>query len=187
MAMILAQRTVVGNIVDVFPARTVGAEKHSVVNFTIAMTPSVRDGDGWKDGETEFLRCTAWRRLAENVAESFNKGDRVIAYGRQTMEEEREGKDGEIVPARPNLTVDFVGHEITYDAAHSEREAKNTTSARSADDDDAPKAKAKPKTKASNPSAKSKPAEKKAGKKKEEDIFDDEDDVFGDDDDDLFD
>lgn len=185
MAMILAQRTVVGNIVDVFPARKVGAEKHSVVNFTIAITPSVRDGDDWKDGETEFIRCTAWRRLADNVVKSFNKGDRVIAYGRQSMEEEREGKDGEIIPARPNLTVDFVGQEITYDAAHSEREAKNTTTARNeaGDDDDAPK-----KKKASNPSSKSsKPASKKPEKKKEEDIFDDEDDVFGDDDDDLFD
>ena len=156
----------------------------SVVNFTIAITPSVRDGDDWKDGETEFIRCTAWRRLADNVAKSFNKGDRVIAYGRQGMDEEREGKEGEIIPARPNLTVDFVGHEITYDAAHSEREAKNTTTARAeADDDDAPK-----KKKASNPSSKSsKPASKKPEKKKEEDIFDDEDDVFGDDDDDLFD
>jgi single-strand DNA-binding protein len=52
----------------------------AVANFTVAVTPRVKDGDGWKDGETSFFRCAAWRTLAEHVAE-LAKGDRVLIYG----------------------------------------------------------------------------------------------------------
>jgi single-strand DNA-binding protein len=37
---------------------------------------------GWKDGETSFFQVTAWRTLAENVAESLTKGARVMVQGR---------------------------------------------------------------------------------------------------------
>lgn len=178
MAQIFNQRTIAGSIVDVYPARSVGKEDHSVVNFTVAMTPSVKTDDGWEDGETEFIRCTAWRKLADNIVKSFNKGDRVIVIGRQTMEKEREGRDGETIPARPSLTADFVGVDIAYDAAHSEREAKNKTSANSEDDGDAPK-----KKKASNPSSKKSESKKSDSKSKAKAKDDDDDDIFGDDDD----
>lgn len=183
MAQIHNQRNIVGTIVDVYAPRNVGQENHTVVNFTVAMTPSVKDGDGWKDGETEFVRVTAWRKLADNVVESFNKGDRVIVIGRQTMEAAREDRDGNTIDPRPNLTADFVGIDLTYDAAHSEREAKNKTSAKSEDGDEAPRKKA---DKASNPSA-SKKSSKKESKKSapadddDDDIFGDDDDIFGDD------
>lgn len=177
MAQIHNQRTVVGTVVDVYSPRTVGKEDHSVVNFTVAMTPSVREGDEWKDGETEFVRCVAWRKLADNVVASFNKGDRIIVIGRQTMDKAREDREGNTVDPRPTLTADFVGVDLTWDAAHSEREAKNKTTAQSEESDEKP---AKKKSKSSgSDSKKSKPAKKD----KAEDIFEDDDDIFGDDDD----
>lgn len=176
MAQIHNQRTVVGTVVDVYAPRTVGKEDHSVVNFTVAMTPSVRDGDKYKDGETEFVRCTAWRRLADNVVASFNKGDRIVVIGRQTMDKPRDDKDGNEIPARLTLTADFVGVDLTWDPAHSEREAKNKTSAQS-EDDDTPKKKSK----ASNPNS-----TKKSKKKETKPVDNDDDDIFGDDDDDIF-
>jgi single-strand DNA-binding protein len=51
-----------------------------VANFTVAVTARVKDGDGWRDGDTSFFRCVAWRALAEHLAE-LAKGDRVIVYG----------------------------------------------------------------------------------------------------------
>jgi len=36
----------------------------------------------WKDGETIFLRYTAWWAAAENAAQSLHKGDRVLVAGR---------------------------------------------------------------------------------------------------------
>jgi single-strand DNA-binding protein len=67
-----------------------------VANFTVAVTPRVKDADGWRDGETSFFRCAACRTLAEHVAE-LAKGDRVIVYGTlrqrswQTEDGERRG------------------------------------------------------------------------------------------------
>lgn len=55
-----------------------------VASFTIASTPWEQDratGKG-KDGEPVFMRCSAWRELAEHIAASLTKGTRVVAFGR---------------------------------------------------------------------------------------------------------
>ena len=56
----------------------------AVATFTVAASPRVYDKDTgqWRDGDTLFLRCTAWRDLADHVAESLTKGTRVIVTGR---------------------------------------------------------------------------------------------------------
>lgn len=66
----------------------------AVVNFTIASTPRVKDGDQWKDGEALFLRASAWRDLAENIGQALHKGSRVVAQGRLTSRS-YETKEGE--------------------------------------------------------------------------------------------
>ena len=68
-----------------------------VASFTVAHTPRTFDRatNEWKDGETMFLTCSAWRQLAENVAETLSaKGTRVIVTGRlkQRSYETREGE-----------------------------------------------------------------------------------------------
>ena len=68
-----------------------------VASFTVAHTPRTFDraANEWKDGETMFLTCSAWRQLAENVAETLStKGMRVIVQGRLKSRtyETREGE-----------------------------------------------------------------------------------------------
>jgi single-strand DNA-binding protein len=54
-----------------------------VATFSLAANPRVRNAAGeWEDGETVFLRITAWRDLAENVAESLRRGDPALVVGR---------------------------------------------------------------------------------------------------------
>lgn len=55
----------------------------AVVNLTIASTPSKwnKDTNSFVDGETLFMRGTAWRTFAEQIAASLKKGDKVIAFG----------------------------------------------------------------------------------------------------------
>jgi single-strand DNA-binding protein len=55
-----------------------------VAAFTVAASRRVYDqaAGQWKDGDTLFLRCSAWRELADHVAESLSKGTRVIVTGR---------------------------------------------------------------------------------------------------------
>lgn len=53
----------------------------AVTNFTLAFNERfVKDGE-WQDGNTTFLRCVAWRDMAQNIAESLEKGARVLVSG----------------------------------------------------------------------------------------------------------
>jgi single-strand DNA-binding protein len=53
-----------------------------VANLRLAVTPRIREGDQWKDGETSFHTVTVWRDQATNAAETLHKGARVIVVGR---------------------------------------------------------------------------------------------------------
>ncbi|HWM73382.1 MAG TPA: single-stranded DNA-binding protein, partial [Nocardioides sp.] len=68
----------------------------AVANFTVASTPRTlnKQTNEWEDGEAMFLRCSVWRQAAENVAESLQKGARVIVQGRMRARtwETREGE-----------------------------------------------------------------------------------------------
>ena len=49
----------------------------------LAVTPRIREGDTWRDGETSFFRVNAWQELAANaVAGSLAKGHRAVVIGR---------------------------------------------------------------------------------------------------------
>jgi single-strand DNA-binding protein len=72
--------TLVGNLTDDPELRF--APGAAVANFRLAVTPRIRQGDSWTDGETSFFRINCWRALAENVTESLNKGTRAVVIGR---------------------------------------------------------------------------------------------------------
>ena len=108
--------TVIGNLTGDPNLRytTSGA---AVVDFTVASTPRTfdRNSNQWKDGDTLFLRCSAWREYAENIAESLTKGTRVIVQGRlvQRSFETREGEKRTVV----EMQVDEVGPSLRYATA----------------------------------------------------------------------
>lgn len=55
-----------------------------VTDFRVASTPRHQDkATGvWSDGETMWFGVSCWRALAENVAASVHKGDKVVVSGR---------------------------------------------------------------------------------------------------------
>ena len=87
--------TVIGNMVD-DPELRFTPSGAPVANFRIASTPRTfdRQTNEWKDGDTLFLSCAVWRQAAENVAESLQRGMRVIVQGRlkSRQYETREGE-----------------------------------------------------------------------------------------------
>ncbi len=108
--------TVVGNLVD-DPELRFTPSGAAVANFRIASTPRTfdRQSNEWKDGEALFLSCAVWRQAAENVAESLQKGMRVVVQGRlkQRSYETREGEKRTVV----ELDVDEVGPSLKYATA----------------------------------------------------------------------
>ncbi|MCY9786655.1 single-stranded DNA-binding protein [Nocardiopsis sp. EMB25] len=102
------QITLVGNLVD-DPELRFTPSGAAVANFRVASTPRTfdRQSGEWKDGESMFLTCTVWRQYAENVAESLQRGMRVIVQGRlkQRSYETREGEKRTVF----EIDVDEVG------------------------------------------------------------------------------
>ncbi|GAA3538780.1 single-stranded DNA-binding protein [Aeromicrobium flavum] len=84
----------------------------AVADFTVASTARTfdRQTNEWKDGDTLFIRCSAWRQLAENVAGSLTKGTRVIVTGPLKVREyeRQDGGRGTSV----EMTVDEVGPSL---------------------------------------------------------------------------
>ncbi|MGA3562597.1 single-stranded DNA-binding protein [Melissospora conviva] len=76
------QITIVGNAVEDVELRFTPAGV-AVAKFRIASTPRIFDKQEqkWRDGEGLFLKVVCWRQLAESVAESIEKGTRVIVQG----------------------------------------------------------------------------------------------------------
>jgi len=108
--------TVVGNLTD-DPELRFTSSGIAVANFTVASTPRSFDKQSgeWKDGDALFLRCSIWRQAAENVAESLQKGARVVVQGRlkQRSYETREGEKRTVY----ELDVDEVGPSLRYATA----------------------------------------------------------------------
>jgi single-strand DNA-binding protein len=73
--------SLVGNLTD-DPEVRFTPQGTTVASFRLAVTPRVKDGEGWKDGDTSFFRINVWRELAEHVTDSLAKGDRALVLGR---------------------------------------------------------------------------------------------------------
>jgi single-strand DNA-binding protein len=73
--------TLIGNLTD-NPELRFTPNGAAVASFRLAVTPRIRQGDQWTDGETSFFRINCWRTLAEHAAESLAKGTRAIVIGR---------------------------------------------------------------------------------------------------------
>jgi single-strand DNA-binding protein len=67
-----------------------------VATFRVASTPRVYDktANEWRDGEGLFLTVSVWREQAEHVAETLQRGMRVIVSGR-LKQRSYETKEGE--------------------------------------------------------------------------------------------
>src|SRR5579885_1482500 len=118
--------TVVGNLTD-DPELRFTPSGAAVASFTIASTPRTfdRSSNEWKDGDALFLRCSIWRQAAENVAESLQRGMRVVAQGRlkQRSYETREGEKRTVV----EMEVDEVGPSLKYATAKVNRTQRGSS------------------------------------------------------------
>lgn len=73
--------TFIGNLTD-DPELRFTSNGTPVVGLTVAWNRKWTGRDGREGEETVFLDVNAWRDMAENVAESLHKGDRVVVVGR---------------------------------------------------------------------------------------------------------
>ena len=119
------QITIAGNLVD-DPQLRYTPTGQAVANFRIASTPRWQDRQSgeWKDGDSLFLSCNVWRQAAENVAESLQRGMRVIVQGRlrQRSYETKEGEKRMVY----EIEVDEVGPSLRNASAKVTKSTRST-------------------------------------------------------------
>lgn len=109
--------TVIGNLTG-DPELRFTPSGAAVASFTVASTPRQfdRQANEFKDGETLFMRCSAWRDMAENVAESLTRGSRVVVQGRlvsRSWDDKETGQKRTVM----EMQVDEVGPSLRYATA----------------------------------------------------------------------
>ena len=94
----------------------------------MASTPRIYDKQSseWKDGDALFLRCSAWREMGENIAQSFVKGSRVVVVG-SLKQKSYETKDGE-KRTSIELDVEDIGASLKYHVATPVKRGSSATS-----------------------------------------------------------
>ena len=116
--------TIIGNLTD-DPELRFTPSGAAVAKFRVASTPRFMDkaSGEWKDGEPLFMACTVWRQAAENVAESLQRGARVIVSGRlrQRSYETREGEKRTVI----ELEVDEIGPSLRYATAKVQKMSRS--------------------------------------------------------------
>ena len=121
------QITLIGNLVD-DPQLRYTPTGQAVASFRVASTPRFLDKNSgeWKDGDALFLSCNVWRQAAENVAESLQRGMRVIVSGRlrQRSYETKEGEKRTVY----EIEVDEVGPSLRNASAKVVRSSRATGS-----------------------------------------------------------
>ncbi len=119
------QITIIGNLVD-DPQLRYTPTGQAVASFRVASTPRFMDRqtNEWKDGDSLFLSCNVWRQAAENVAESLQRGMRVIVSGRlrQRSYETKEGEKRTVY----EIEVDEVGPSLRNASAKVVRSSRAT-------------------------------------------------------------
>ena len=116
--------TIVGNLTD-DPELRFTPSGAAVANFTVASTPRNFDKqtNEWTDGEAMFLRCSIWRQAAENVAESLQRGMRVVVQGRLKARtyETREGEKRTVF----EVEVEEIGPSLKFATAKVNRVSRS--------------------------------------------------------------
>ena len=116
--------TIVGNLTADPELRTIGSGA-TVASFTIASTPRTynRNSGQWEDGQALFMRCSAWRDLANHCAASLSKGMRVIAQGhlQQRSYQAQDGSNRTVV----EMQVEEIGPSLRYATAQVQRQSRS--------------------------------------------------------------
>jgi single-strand DNA-binding protein len=116
--------TLVGNLVD-DPELRFTTSGVAVAKFRLASTPRTfdRQTNEWKDGDSLFLQCNVWQQQAENVAESLQRGMRVMVQGRlrQRSYETKEGEKRTVF----EVEVDEVGPTLRNATAKVTKAARS--------------------------------------------------------------
>lgn len=118
--------TIAGHTADAPELRfTPSGRAHARVR--VAVTSRHQDTNGtWVDGTTSWYNVNVWGAMAENLAESIGKGDRVVVHGRQEQRQ-YETETGE-KRTTWEITADEIGPSLRHATTNRPIRATRATS-----------------------------------------------------------
>lgn len=121
--------TIVGNLTE-DPELRFTPSGVAVAKFSVAVNRRTydRQANEWKDGGADYHRVTAWRAVAENIAETLTKGMRVIVVGDLRSHSWTDSKTNEKRYGW-EIDADAVGPDLSFATAKVTKTAKRTDGA----------------------------------------------------------
>lgn len=128
--------TIAGNLTYDPDLKQTGQGK-PVVNITVAVNPRTYDQEAreWKDGDPVFWKCTAFQNVAEHIAHSLKKGQRVIVHGTVKPNTWTDKNSG-VTRTDNIIMIDEIGLSLAWTNVQAVREAPRQEADNSSSDGD---------------------------------------------------
>ncbi len=115
------------------PELRFAASGTAVATMNLAFNSKRKNDRGeWEDDKTFFVRATAFRQLAENIAETLTKGAEVTVSGRLETNQWEDKQTGDKRSA-PAMLLDSIGPNLRSATARVEKASRSTSAGESAD------------------------------------------------------
>jgi single-strand DNA-binding protein len=103
----------ISGLIATTPRHLVTQDGLPITSFRLASSQRrfSKEQNKWIDGETNWYTITAFRQLAINMAQSFNKGDRVVVSGRIRV---RDWDNGDRAGTSVEIEASHAGHDIAW-------------------------------------------------------------------------
>lgn len=103
----------VSGLVATTPRHLITPDGLPITSFRLASSKKHFDraSGEWKDGETNWFTITAFRQTAINVADSIQKGERIIVNGLLRV---RDWDTGERQGTSVEIEVESIGHDLAW-------------------------------------------------------------------------
>lgn len=121
-------------LVATTPRHLTTSEGLAITSFRLAssLRRFDRPTQRWVDGDTNWYTVSSFRALAENVAVSVNKGDRVVVSGKLRIRDwENTDRSGTTV----EVEADNIGHDLLWGITSYTRNSSSSDSSNVAEDD----------------------------------------------------
>lgn len=110
------EKITITGLVATTPRHLVTQDQLPITSFRLVSSTRKfdRTKNEWVDGLTNWYTITCFRKLAQNVASSVSKGDRVTVSGDLRI---RDWDNGERSGTSVEVEVTTVGHDLNYGTA----------------------------------------------------------------------
>lgn len=83
----------------------------------VASSRKKLDDGTWIDDKTVWVNLTAFKKVAENMAESFQKGDLLVVTGKLQIDEWEDREGGKRTSV--DILIDTIGHSTAFNPSRS--------------------------------------------------------------------